>query len=159
MEIFEYAMKMEKDGEKYYRELSDRVKHPGLKSILTMLADDEVKHFNIFKAMSEKTKTSLQKTDILEKSKNIFTEMRGGKIDPDIGQKDMYNKAQDIEKKSWEFYEGKASEADDQEQKDLFLNIAEEEKRHYFLLENIINFVSRPETWLEDAEFNHLEDY
>jgi rubrerythrin len=159
MDIFEYAMKMEKDGEKYYRKLSDRVNHPGLKSILTMLADDEVKHFNIFKSMSAKTKISLQKTAILEKSKNIFTEMRGEKTDPNIGQKDMYKKAQDIERKSQEFYEKKASEVDDPAQKDLFLKIAEEEKRHYFLLENIINFVSRPETWLEDAEFNHLEDY
>ncbi len=159
MDIFEYAMKMEKDGEKYYRELSKKINHPGLKSILTMLADDEVKHFNIFKSMSEKTKVSMHETDILKKSKNIFTDMRGEKVDPDIGQKDMYRKAQDIEKKSQEFYEKKASEVDEPDQKDLFLKIAEEEKRHYFLLENIINFVSRPETWLEDAEFNHLEEY
>jgi rubrerythrin len=159
MDIFEYAMKMEKDGEKYYRELSEKVNHPGLKSILNMLADDEVKHFNIFKFMSQKAKTSMTETKVLEKSKNIFTEMRGQKIDPDIGQKDMYKKAQGIEKKSWEYYEAKASEVDDPDQKDLFLKIAGEEKRHYFLLENIINFVSRPETWLENAEFNHLDEY
>lgn len=159
MNIFEYAMKMEKDGEKYYRELSEKVDNTGLKSILTMLAEDEVKHYDIFKSMSKKTNPSMQQTDVLKKSRNIFTEMKMKEIGSEIGQKDMYKKAQDIEKRSQEFYEQKASEVHDPIQKELFLKIAEEEKRHYFLLENIINFVSRPETWLEDAEFNHLEDY
>ena len=27
------------------------------------------------------------------------------------------------------------------------------------ILEGIIEFVSRPQTWLENAEWNHLEDY
>jgi hypothetical protein len=37
--------------------------------------------------------------------------------------------------------------------------VAGEEHKHYLLLERIIDFVSRPEQWLEDAEFYHLEDY
>ncbi|HZX09312.1 MAG TPA: ferritin family protein [Acidobacteriota bacterium] len=159
MNIFEYAMKLEKDGENYYRELAEKVENPGIKNILTMLADDEVKHYNIFKNMSEKTEPSMQETDVLKKSRNIFTDMQGKEIDSGIGQKEMYRKAQDLEKKTQDFYEKKASEVHDAAQKELFLKIADEEKRHYFLLENIINFVSRPETWLEDAEFNHLEDY
>ncbi|MFW6129156.1 MAG: ferritin-like domain-containing protein [Candidatus Aminicenantaceae bacterium] len=159
MNIFDYAMKMEKDGEKYYRDLSEKVNNTGLKSILNMLADDEVKHYNIFKSMSENSSPSMQETDVLKKSKNIFTEMKGKEIDPDIGQKELYKKAQEIEKESQKFYEQKATQVKDSIQKELFLKIAEEEKRHYFLLENIINFVSRPETWLEDAEFNHLEEY
>lgn len=39
------------------------------------------------------------------------------------------------------------------------INELEEEKKHYFLLDNIIEFVSRPEQWLENAEFYHLEEY
>jgi len=159
MNIFKYAMKLEKDGEKYYRKLSKKVNDPGLKSIMTLLADDEVKHFSTFKEMAEKTEASMQQSDVLKESKNIFTEMKGKKIDLEIGQKEMYKKAQELEKKTQEFYEKKASEVQDPAQKELFLKIADEEKRHYFLLENIIQFVSRPETWLEDAEFNHLEEY
>ena len=68
-------------------------------------------------------------------------------------------KAQDIEKKSRDFYTEKANEVKQEYQKDIFLKLAEEEKKHYFLLENIIDFISRPETWLENAEFNHLEEY
>ena len=45
------------------------------------------------------------------------------------------------------------------QQKDVFLKLADEEKKHYFLLGNIIEFISRPEHWLENAEFHHLEEY
>ena len=53
----------------------------------------------------------------------------------------------------------KAQEVPEEYQKRIFLKLAEEEKKHYFLLENIIDFVSRPATWLENAEFCHLEEY
>ena len=68
-------------------------------------------------------------------------------------------KAQDIEKESREFYLQKADEVQDHCQKGIFRKLAEEENKHYFLLDNIIEFVSRPEQWLENAEFHHLEDY
>jgi len=71
----------------------------------------------------------------------------------------LYEKAQDIEKKSEDFYRQKAGEVEQQYQREIFLALAEEEKKHYFLLENIIQFVSRPQTWLENAEFYHLDEY
>ena len=48
MDIYEYAMQMEKDGEAYYRDLAGKTSHQGLKSILGMLADAEVKHYKLF---------------------------------------------------------------------------------------------------------------
>lgn len=44
-------------------------------------------------------------------------------------------------------------------QKNLLLKLAEEEKKHMFLLENLVEFIPRPETWIENAEFNHLVEY
>ncbi|GAH41605.1 unnamed protein product [marine sediment metagenome] len=51
MNIFEYAMKMEKDGEEYYRQLAQQTTNKGLQTILTMLADEEVKHYNAISAI------------------------------------------------------------------------------------------------------------
>jgi rubrerythrin len=81
------------------------------------------------------------------------------KFDIDAGQIELYKKAQDIEKKSRDFYLEKAEEVEEDFQKETFRKLAEEEKKHYFLLENVIQFVSRPQTWLENAEFYHLEEY
>ncbi|MDA3850867.1 MAG: hypothetical protein PF447_06310 [Spirochaetaceae bacterium] len=36
---------------------------------------------------------------------------------------------------------------------------ADEEHRHYHLIDNIEELLLRPKQWVEDAEFNHLEDY
>ena len=46
MNVYEYAMKVEKDGEKYYRDLASKTEDPGVKSILTMLADAAYPHLN-----------------------------------------------------------------------------------------------------------------
>lgn len=159
MNIFEYAMQMEKDGENYYRQLVQKTTNKGIKTILTMLADEEVKHYNAIKQMG--AKLQMAETTILVDAKNVFEQMKEGQgqFDIDVGQIQLYKKAQDIEEKSRDFYQQKANEVEEEYQKELFLKLADEEKKHYFLLENIINFVSRPETWLENAEFYHLEEY
>ena len=160
MDIFEYAMQMEKDGEDYYRQLAQQTKNEGLKTILIMLADEEVKHRNVIGKM-KKEKTQLAHTTILNDARNVFVQLKesGEKFDFNVEQKEIYTQAQHIEKKSQDFYTEKANEIKEEYKKDIFLRLAEEEKKHYFLLENIIEFVSRPETWLENAEFHHLDEY
>ena len=158
--IFEYAMQMEKDGEDYYRQLVQQTANKGMRTILTMLADEEVKHYNAVEKMKTE-KPQIAETKILTDAKSVFVQIKesGESFDFDIKQTELYKKAQDIEEKSRDFYLEKANEVKEECQKGLFLKLADEEKKHYFLLENIIEFVSRPETWLENAEFYHLEEY
>ncbi|MDZ7861054.1 MAG: ferritin family protein [Candidatus Krumholzibacteriota bacterium] len=160
MEILEYAMQMEKDGENFYREIASSTNDAGLKTITNMLADEEVKHYRLLQKMKA-DEYVMTETTILEDAKNVFSGMQGGKyvIDKKDDQIAVYREAQDIEKRSRLFYEEKAAETDNKDQKKLFERIAEEERKHYFLLENIIEFVSRPENWIENAEWNHLEAY
>ena len=44
-------------------------------------------------------------------------------------------------------------------QKALFEKLAEEEKKHYRLMSNLVDFVASPKTWLEDARFTRLDEY
>ena len=161
MDIYEFAMQMEKDGEKYYRDSAQIINNAGIKNILCILADAEVKHYDILQKMKQNEKIQMPDTQILSNVKNIFVKMKEEKdtFGVNISQMELYKKAQDIEKKSKEFYLEKAGEVNDPSQKEIFLKIAEEEKKHYSILENIINFVSRPNTWLENAEWYHLEEY
>jgi rubrerythrin len=55
MDIYTFALQMEKDGENYYRELATKSGNEGLKKIFTMLADEEVKHFRLIETMREKS--------------------------------------------------------------------------------------------------------
>jgi len=158
--IFEYAMQMEKDGEDYYRQLAQKTGNNGLRTILTMLADEEVKHYNTIEKIKTQD-TQIPESGILTDAKNVFVQIKesGESFDFDINEAELYKKARDIEKKSQDFYKEKANEVTEEYQKELFLKLAVEEKKHYVLLDNIIDFVSRPEQWLENAEFFHLEDY
>lgn len=160
MSIFDYAMQMEKDGETYYRQLAQQATNKGIQTILTMLADEEVKHYNAIKKM-QTTMTEMAEATILTDAKNVFAQIRESDecFDFDIKENELYKKARDIEEASRKFYLEKANEVEPGRQKELFLQLAEEEKKHYFLLENIIEFISRPQQWLEDAEFYHLEEF
>jgi len=161
MNIFEYAMQMEKDGEAYYRDLASRCNQEGLQKILLMLAQDEVGHYKAFQKLKDETTPEVATTEVLDNAKNVFVEMRGqlNDFNVDISEVEMYKKAIEVEKKSAAFYKEKANEIDDSEAKEVFWLIAGDEMRHQFLLENMVEFLSRPQSWVEDAEFNHLDEY
>jgi len=160
MNIFEFAMEKEKYSEDYYRQLAGKSNNKSLETMFNMLADEEAKHYKIVSDMKEDVAPDLAETAVLSEAKDVFAKMRESTQDFnfDISQTELYRKAQDIEKQSWDFYLEKANEAK-KAHKEIFLKLAEQEKKHYFLLENIIDFVSRPETWLENAEFYHLDEY
>jgi len=162
MNIYKYAMKMEKDSENYYRELANQTEDIGLQNILKMLTDEEVRHYNIIEQMMKsKASAELAETDILKKVNNIFIKIKGKNLvfNFDLPQINLYRKAQEIEEKSYKFYIEMSDKVEIEPQRKVFLKLAGEEKKHMFLLENLVEFVSRPETWIENAEFNHLDDY
>lgn len=162
MSILDFAMQMEQDGEKLYRGLADTIENTGLKKIFTMLADEEAEHFKVFKHLKENTPLGLPENKILEQSKNIFSAMKEGApftINATTEQKEAYSLALEMEKKSIDFYEEKAAVSQNKEEKKLLRAIAREERRHYRLIEGVIDFISRPEQWLEDAEYVQLTEY
>ena len=161
MDVFQFAMKAEKDGEKYYRDLAAKSPDTGLATILRMLADAEVTHYNTLKEMAEGTDALVSETTLLAKVKNVFVRMRNEKktFDFNVSQIDLYKKAQDLEKKSQEFYLQRADIAESRAQRELFVRLAREEREHWVILQNLIEFLSTPTTWLENAEWHHLDEY
>jgi rubrerythrin len=161
MDIFQFAMEKEKYSEDYYRQLAAKADNKGLQKIFNMLAGEEAKHYSAVEQMKSKIPERVSDTDVLSDANDIFEQMKGAtdKFNFEANHVETYKKAQDIEKDSREFYLQKADEVQDHCQKGIFKRLAEEENKHYFLLENIITFVSRPQQWLENAEFHHLEDY
>jgi rubrerythrin len=161
MDVYDYAMELEKDGESYYRDGAARSTDKGIKHILTALADAEAEHYSILKQMKEGAPVELGEATLLQDVKNVFAEMRekGGFGASNISEIDLYKGAQEIEEKTERFYREEAGQVGDAAQREILLRIAKEENRHYSILEQIIDFVSRPDHWLENAEFYHLDEY
>ena len=158
--IYDFAMQMEQDQENLYRRLAAGTAAPGVQRILNMLADDEAKHYQIVRQLKANAPApEMADTEILAGAKTIFAAMQGTEFDLEGLQVEIYQQAQELEQKSRDFYIEKASEAQDASHKELWRKLADEEQRHAFLLDHMIEFVNRPRTWIEDAEFNHLEAY
>lgn len=161
MNIFDFAMEKEKFSEDYYRRLAGKTNNKPLQSIFNMLADEEAKHYKVVADMKKNITPDLAETTVLSSARDDFAKMRKSaeNFNVDINQIELYKKAQNIEKQSEDFYLQKAGEVTDEHQKEIFQKLADEEKKHYFLLDNIIEFVSRPKQWLENAEWHHLDEY
>ncbi len=163
MNAFEHAMKMEQDGRAFYLEHAAKVSEPALKRILEELADDELKHYNLFKALQEHHKAEYQEseaTEIFSTARNVFEEMRDQNRSfsfPKDAQK-AWEIAADVEKKSETFYREKAKETTDEKQKKIWNRIADEENRHWITIEHVIEFLERPKQWLADAEWTSMDD-
>ncbi len=160
MNIIDYALQMEKDGEAYYRELAAKAGNAVIKQVFDILADAEAEHYETFMQMKENQPVSRGEGDHVSRIKNLFTEMKTqGDQDADSEQIAAYIKARDVERKSQNTYQQKAEEISDPEQKSLCLQIADEEGKHYVILDNLIEFLQHPDTWVEDAEWRNMEDY
>jgi rubrerythrin len=151
--IFNFAIKMEDDGEKFYRRLADKSADKGVKSILNGLADDEVKHGRTLREFEKGASAEMAETVILGNAKNVFAGMDASKAFDAAGtdQLALYEQALEIERKSREFYKLQADNSAVKSARDLFLKISDEENRHYFLLENLISFITQPQRGLENA--------
>ena len=160
MDIYKYAMQMEVDGRDFYLDMMKKTNNKGLKNILTMMADSEAKHYNVILDMQKNDKTEFSAdTEVLTNVKNVFMRMKEEKdIDVDVSQAEFYEKALKTEADARKFYLERADEEEDSHRKEIFLNLAEEERKHCVLLENMIGFVSQPADWLENPEWYHLDE-
>lgn len=162
MNIFDQAMALEKEGESLYRQFALEAPDRGMKKIFTWLADQELKHYQIFELLKACKPASVAESPELRDIKDIFDAWKDSDACLNIKttQADIYRKAIGIEQKSISVYEHYADQSADVGQKEIFLKIAQEEKRHEWIIENIIEFITKPEVWAENAEFSHLDpDY
>jgi rubrerythrin len=161
MDIFAFALEKEKFSEEYYRDLARRASHAGLKTILTMLADEEVKHYQAIERMRTETLEQVTDVPVLDRAREVFEKMRVSprKFDFLVSEAELYRKACQLEEQSKKFYLEQAEAAQDPAQERVFRLLAQEEDKHLFLVENLYSFVSKPESFLENAEMYHFDDY
>lgn len=161
MDVFEFALEFEKENKEFYRECAEKADHNSLKRVFNYLADEEEKHEEIVKQLQAEETVEKVESDIIPKAKKAFDEIAEDLPERIFNddQLDAYQKALELEKRSVEFYQSKLEEAELPQVKKVFRKLANIEKNHQKIMENIYQFVSKPERWLDDAEWYHLEEY
>ena len=56
-EVFQLAIRIEENGEKFYRNMANKLQDPEVKELFTFLADEEVGHKNFYKDILSKIDT------------------------------------------------------------------------------------------------------
>ena len=160
MEIFDYAMGMEEESASFYRALGESCGNETLQAVFELLTEQELAHYNTLKALRDGSDVAHQTSDLLADAKAIFSQLRDAEgWSCALDQTELYRQAQGIEEKARAHYLERAESASGDGERDLFSRLAEEERKHWALLDNIVELTSRPEQWIEDAEWTHLDQY
>lgn len=159
MNIVECAIKMEQEARVHYERLAESTGIEEVKRLFTLLAAAEEEHL----AALMKVKEGLSPTEsdfsgfsagvcvfrpLLDMT-NLQKELEN---DPDA-----YQHVVKEEEESIKLYEGMAAEATDPRIRQVIGKLADEERRHLKIVENIYSFVEDPRTYLEWGEFGNRE--
>ncbi len=155
MDLFKFSIQMEKDAEMLYRKMADAATADGVKKVLLMLAEDEVRHRVAIENLQKKVAAEPGDGVALD-IKTVFEEMKQDKGMTDISVDAVadYQKAVEVEKRGMAFYKEKFAEATDPASKKLFEVLMKQESYHLKTVENLLEYVQRPDWWVENAEFN-----
>lgn len=145
-DLFEIAIKMEKNGEAVYIDALSRIDNKELKPILQWMADEEASHRKWFKNQQNKLSISLDEQQLKEMVPDILQQMMG---DHALSLEDIdFSKIENItdllktfigfEKDTIQFYEMLEMFIEDESIKKGLDIIIQEEKAHVAKLEKMI---------------------
>lgn len=161
MNTLDFAIKMELDGEQYYKKQAEINKENNLYSVCMMLAADEAHHAKILTLLKERGSVIMPESDTLQKAKNVFNGI--GDIEmalkPIPSQLDFYRIASERESESIALYSEFLAEAKDQHEVEIFEYLIGQEKQHFEVLDILAELLRHAEEWVESAEFGIRNDF
>ena len=161
MNVFDFAMRMEEESRAYYEKLATSARTKEMKTIFTLLADSEREHHEHLTLLKEGTDPRLSQSVVLERTKNFIDKLVDGLPSDGVLQSDDdgYRYAIKQEEQSIKLYEKLAEQEPNKEAANLLRRIADEERHHLEVMENIYDFVESPKTYLAWGEFSNIHEY
>jgi rubrerythrin len=162
MDFFEVAKKMELESKSFYLEQAQKAPVAQLAGVFRFLADEEQKHYDLFTALQARSAPApLRDSGILSRAKDAFAGQFEKFAVPDTinDYESTYLKALDKEQHAVAFYTAESQKLTDSRQRGDVVFVIEQEKKHVTFIQALLEFVRRPKEWIENAEFNHLDQY
>lgn len=165
MDIVKFAMQMELDGKVFYETEAAKAPTKELKEIFQYLADEEDRHYKFFKMLDEgKIDTAagaLESGDSLSTTKNVFVQLIEENKDKHFEDdtRKAWEKALKIEEKAVELYSGEADKENDAARKSLLNRIADEERNHVYLIDNMLSFMADPQSFADSQDYSSFKSW
>jgi rubrerythrin len=159
MNILECTIKMKRETQAHYERLSEAVAEKELKRLFSLLAAAEEEHVEKLEVLKDNmNKVGDLSFDKLDESVCVFSPH----VDPRHlaetlkDDPDGYLHVVQEETEAIEFFDQLKEQADDEQVKRVCQVLADKEREHLTMLENIYFFVEEPRTYLEWGEFSNL---
>jgi rubrerythrin len=125
--VLDYAIDREIEANQFYTDLAKKMRNPAMREVFEAFAREELGHKAKLKAMKQckKIQTAENVTDLQIADYVIDIEPA-----PDMSYQDALILAMQKEKASFRLYLDLADEVEDENQKAIFLSMAQEEAKH-----------------------------
>jgi rubrerythrin len=153
------AIKLEINGRKFFNHAAEVTHHPRGKKMFLHLAEEEVKHLETFgKLFSEilggtDWKREIKPEDVSGEAPLVEKLKESMRKEERKGETEALRIGMELEQNAIDFFQKAAEETDDPVARKMFLEISEEEKFHYDLLQAQYDSVTGSGFWLGSAEF------
>jgi rubrerythrin len=161
MNVFEFALKMEEDGKKFYETLAAETSLPELKRIYSLLASAEEEHRKAIESIKNDTAPGNADSKILEHVKNVFQGLLEKKNLLKVLERDNYGcrRAIRLAMAGINLYDKMAAKETSPTTAKILAMLAKEERRHLEIMENIYDFVEAPKDFLAWGESSNLKEF
>ncbi len=142
-DILDFAVEKEYEARDFYNEWAEKVKNETLKEVLKSFAAEEQKHANLINEVKAGKKFKPQEGKITNlKISDYLVDYTPSE---DMSYQDALIVAMKREKAAFKLYTDLAESSDDENIKQLFNALAQEEAKHKLRLETIYDDVAYPE--------------
>lgn len=159
-DVLNFAIELEKKGEKLYRDLAQKVINDISIKTLNFLADEERHHTEKIEKFNQAL-TKQGKFEVEAECRSAlpgrlssflkdFTEKKAKEVKMSDSDIDVYGVALKMEKESYDLYEDAYSKSDDEDLKKFFKFLMGEEEKHYALLEASKKYLEDPSYYFEE---------
>jgi len=159
MNIIDCTIKMRKEAQANYANLSLAIADSELKRLFSLLALAEDEHID--KLMKIKAETMISPTTEYRLTDSVCayrTRLNPNNIGAALSNDpDAYLHVMKDEEKSIKFFDRLAANSESETMRRVCLAIAEKEREHLQVVENIYSFVEEPRSYLEWGEFSNLK--
>ncbi len=147
MNIFDYAIQKEKEGETLYRRLAQQVTNPSFALFFNWLADEELKHLTILESLKDNNEfiphiENDPKIHFSQKLETLLTNEESSTLTSEV---EALAEAYREERGSYKFYVEHAKQAPSPDQFKIFMTLAEEEKKHQEIIAGLIKHIKKSE--------------
>lgn len=159
-DIKSVALQMEMDGIKFYNDLAGKTLHPMGKAMFKSFVEDEKLHAKrlrmLLPAQAEPAQVTEEDTQTpRERLTTIFREMGEElkkKVHAGTNDIEAVKLAMGIEENGIKFYEQAARDAASVKDRETFRFLAGEEKTHFSILKNTLEYLENTELWEAEEE-------